>query len=133
MSFRDFNATNEPLTCLWCGSHFHVTQPTRSVRVYSPEMPSLCDARTGPASFCKSSTFKRGGQRPGAPEGVPDAWICVECGRARSPQFRSEEVADGEPKARGYLGSEHFCTLRCGYLFGEQFARMGRRLEPRDD
>ncbi len=62
--WRDYHASNEPGTCLWCGK---------------------------PLPY----------------------WIA------------------GKPEhGRGYGGTGHFCTVRCGFNFAERWAELGKRFTP---
>jgi hypothetical protein len=33
----------------------------------------------------------------------------------------------------GYAAGGSFCSLRCGFLFGEKMVEFGHRVSPRDD
>lgn len=50
-------------------------------------------------------------------------------GKYLKPKDRTEPAYD----AGGSYGDGYFCGLRCGYLFGEQMAKFGRRIAPRGE
>ena len=55
---------------------------------------------------------------------------CLWCGR------KLKEFIDWHHEHTGMFGYEgdgHFCSLRCGYEFGNTFAAIGRRLRPLSD
>lgn len=55
------------------------------------------------------------------PPPTDDEDHCLWCGR-RLPRFL------GAPDQRGYMGDGFFDTVSCGWQFGRELARMGRRL-----
>ena len=55
---------------------------------------------------------------------------CNWCGRKLRPYpFRDARWREGQGKELGGYGDNHFCGLRCGYLFGVQFAQWGHRIK----
>jgi hypothetical protein len=81
--WREFNASNMPDTCVWCG------RKLRQKMTYADFDQGFIDAVRGDK-----------------PEMVP----------------RYEKKGD--------YGDGFFCGLRCGYLFGEQMAKLHHRLRP---
>lgn len=79
--WREWNPSNEPGTCLWCGHKL----------------------RQGKGTFVDDPTAPSGRRFDG------DALMA---------------------KLGGYADG-FFCGLRCGYLFGVEFAGFGRRLNPK--
>lgn len=74
-----------------------------------------------------------GGARPHDPPQPEDqSQRCLWCGRRlRSPKHATAaEVKEGH---RGDYADNAFCGLRCGWAFGVTAARLGLRLEPREE
>lgn len=92
---HEFNASNEPGTCLWCGDKLKPNY-TQGERVEGPR-------RTVKGRW-----------------GNDDYTV---------PTYR---YSDKKIKGYGWENNGFFCTLRCGEAFGKAFARMGRRLQPKE-
>lgn len=87
--WREFGATNEPDTCLWCGKK--LVHQSRLAETH-----------------------------PRADESWQDYWLRQD----QIPRLRQERG--------GSYADGNFCGLRCGYLFGDRLADLGRRLRPED-
>lgn len=85
--WRDFDATNKPDTCVWCGQKLR----WKTHGVSKPiDMPW-------------------------------EEWW-------KHPDSKVNERRYDKP---GDYGDGFFCGLRCGYMFGERLAQLGRRLQGR--
>jgi hypothetical protein len=112
--YRDFGATNEDDTCLWCGTLFKPETEYINLGLLS----ICCDAETEVYKEPFMATERRSPQSHHS---------CTACGkRPCGARTKTEDRPTG--RRRGYSGSTHFCTLRCGYLFGENLAAQGKRL-----
>lgn len=100
--YREFDATNEPDTCLWCGRKLRYK--THDVyEQHAVEVPA--------------ATVNMGGR-----EFVThDAYTAA----------RNVKVGEHRAEKAGSYEDGHFCGLRCGYLFGVALADLGRKLQPR--
>jgi hypothetical protein len=112
---KDFGATNDPRTCLWCG--------VRLTQIIEHRGPWITTTRT--ASACHQAPMYEGldrwNDRP--------AFRCEKCDREQD--MRVTGYAEKTPTGRyGEQGDGLFCRTRCGYQFGRAMAQHGRRLMP---
>jgi|SRR5215467_8724030 len=106
-AFRDFGATNEPHTCLWCGRKLRRKQ-TKVARIVETK-------RTEPKTI---KDEKWGYDKPDPAGGTVEKIV-----------KETEYVGTGE-FTYGDYGDDKFCGLSCGYCFAVDAATAGYRFQP---
>lgn len=112
---KDFGATNEPRTCLWCG--------TRLKQIIKHSGEWVTTVRTKSAC-CQAEMHEGLDQWDDQP-----AMRCKKCDRIQ--EMRRHHYSNKTPTGLyGEDGDSLFCRTRCGYQFGRALALHGRRLTP---
>jgi uncharacterized protein CbrC (UPF0167 family) len=120
---RDFNPSNKPGTCIYCGAGLrHSVFKAHTFK----NTISLC---------CQARVDQRMKRQPGI-AGWAQERFCTVCGRsmvgdAEDTEVRVTEVPERRSAEAGYAGL--FCTRDCGYRFGLLAARKGIRYTRRED
>lgn len=120
---QPFGYEGKPDTCLWCG------------RLFKPETKSVEHGYV--SNCCKTEVAEETQEVPlpswrRMPSVVTEKvklYRCTSCGETGGRHLKVTYEPTG--KRIGYSGSQHFCTLRCGYLFAETAAADGTRYERR--
>lgn len=116
---KPFGYKGEKGTCLWCGDklrHRYETEWADTGKV--APVQSECFS-------CEHTEFNKVRENS---DTYP--FECKRCG-CEMPKRSVKKVKSRKRVSKYpgyYLGQGHFCTLSCGFKFGESFAKMGRRL-----
>jgi len=118
---RPFNPSNQPETCLYCGTKLKVT--VFQGHSWSSTVSLCCQA---PLATDHTMRWRDG----------KDHVMCSQCRRELVPDADDTEtkttvVPERRSEHAGYAG--YFCTRDCGYRFGVLAAEKGvryRRTEP---
>lgn len=114
---RAFNPSNEPDTCLYCGS-----------RLYAHPGKEYTLKNT--VTLCCQAPVEQRIERDDTLSGWRSVSRCSTCRRelvvdADDTEVRERTEVYGRSDTRGYDGV--FCTLDCGYRFGQLAASKGVR------
>jgi len=121
---QPFGYTGKPGTCLWCGRLFK--PETRLVE--HGYLSTCCNAETTEVTVQRPLPGWR--RTPGVVSEDVKLHRCNACGETNGRHLKVSHEPTG--KRYGYMGSQHFCTLRCGFSFAETAADDGTRYERRD-
>lgn len=114
---RDFNPSNEPQTCLYCGAKLKHT-------VYRGHVLK------NTISLCCQARVDQRMERQNSVGGWRSVRFCTGCSRELVGDAEDTEVREtAVPERRSELAGHHgfFCTVDCGYRFGRLAAEKGVR------
>lgn len=123
---RRFGYEGKPDTCLWCGKQF----PPETRLVEHGYVSICCDAETTPEQHEQPMPKWRQKRGEEATEEIT-VHRCNACGSTNGRHLKVSHEPTG--KREGYRGSQHFCTLRCGFAFAETAAKDGTRYKKKGD
>lgn len=114
---RDFGASNEKGSCLWCGNKLRV-------KTYTERSEPGTGKLKAPSYVCCGAGWKKAEE--------PGYFDCRGCGhQCRGEHSRTiiKRTPVYEGAAAGDYGDNAFCGLHCGYAFGVSMAGLGRRFQ----
>lgn len=120
---RDFNPSNQPMTCLYCGTK--LKHKVWKAYTYTSTITLCCQAEIG-------SGMERA---PLGMAGWREVRRCKTCQREITGVDDTENVTRTTPeKVSARAGYDDiFCTLDCGYRFGKLAADKGVRYIKKED
>jgi hypothetical protein len=113
---KDYGATNEPRTCLWCGAQL------RQITTWTGQFQTE-SIRRSTSRCCYVAIYL---------DPASGRYKCEQCGSDSAP-YTKQRAVTAPTGTYGEDGDGLFCRTRCGYQFGRALAQHGRRLKPREE